>query len=310
MLVPRRFFPSISSLLALEAVERLGSATAAAEELFLTHSAVSRQLKVLEEQLGVKMFIRQGKGLSLTPVGVEYARSMRDCLHDMARASLRIKASGSRSSLNLAVLPAFGMHWFSPRLRRFIDVNSGIIVNMSTRLLPFDFNREKFDAAIHYGKEDWPGVNYLALAGERVLPVCAPDFLTGAVVNPEDLLESPLLHLENRPGAWEEWFVAQGVQVDRLRGMLFDQFANMTEAAVLGFGVALLPEFLAEAEISKGRLVAAFARPLETGGCYYLVWPNTREPSRPLEQLVQWLKLEGDIKVPPSLMARDRFNVE
>ncbi|MET3614849.1 DNA-binding transcriptional LysR family regulator [Rhizobium aquaticum] len=290
MLAPRRFLPSISSLLALEAVDRLGSATAAAEELSLTHSAVSRQLKVLEEQIGVTLLRRVGKGLALTPSGADYARSVRDCLNDLARASLKIRAGGARSSLNLAVLPAFGMHWLAPQLKAFSTQYPDVTANLTTRLSPFDFAREKFDAAIHYGGQDWQGVDYLELSRERVIPAASPELLAHGPKTAEELLSMPLLHLESRPGAWEEWFAAQGAEADRLRGMLFDQFTAMAEAAALGFGVALLPEYLAESEFLRGRLHPAFPDYLPLAGRYYLVWPNSLPPSRPLASLIAFLK--------------------
>lgn len=291
MIAPRRFLPSISSLLALEAVERLGSATAAAEELALTHSAVSRQLKTLQDQIGVTLLRREGKGLVLTPAGVDYAASIRDYLQDLARASLKIRAAGEQSSLNIAVLPAFGTHWLLPRLRRFAAEHPEITLNFGTRLSPFDFTREPFDAAIHFGGADWPGATHLELARERVIPACAPGLAAGPL-GPEDLLDLPLLHLESRPGAWEDWFARQGCPAGHLRGMLFDQFGQMAEAAALGYGVALLPAFLAEAEFRSGRLHPAVAGYTEVDGAYHLVWPQVRPPSRALQRLLGWMEAE------------------
>lgn len=295
MIAPRRFLPSISSLLALEAVARLGSATAAADELSLTHSAVSRQLKVLEEQVGATMFRREGKGLTLTSAGAEYAKSVRDCLHNLARASLKVKADGTRSSLNLATLPAFGMCWLGPRLRDFNVRHPEIMVHIGTRLSPFDFNRDKFDAAIHFGQRDWQGVNYLELVRERVIPACAPTLISGRGLSPDDLLAMPLLHLESRPGAWEEWFEAQGRPADRIQGMLFDQYVPMAEAAALGFGVALLPEFLAQQEFGRGRLVPACGDYLDVTGSYFLVWPSGTGPSHPLDLFLDWIGGQADL---------------
>lgn len=290
MIAPRRLLPSISSLLALEAVDRLGSATAAADDLALTHSAVSRQLKTLEEQIGVTLLRREGKGLTLTPAGIEYAASIRDYLQDLARASLKIRAAGERSSLNIAVLPAFGTHWLLPRLRQFTGDNPDIIINFATRLSPFDFTREPFDAAIHFGNADWPGANHLELGRERVIPACAPELINGGPVRPQELLSRPLLHLESRPGAWEDWFARQGCLAGHLRGMLFDQFSQMAEAAALGFGVALLPAFLAEAEFAAGRLKPAVESYTVVDGAYHMVWPQLRNPSRPLQKLLNWLQ--------------------
>ncbi|MFE1599204.1 LysR family transcriptional regulator [Methylobacterium sp. ID0610] len=290
MIAPRRFLPSIRSLLALEAVDRLGGASAAAQDLSLTHSAVSRQLKVLEEQIGVALLVRQGRHLTLTPAGADYARAVRACLQDLARASLKLRASGSQDALSLAILPAFGTHWLGPRLARFAGRHPEVVVHLSTRLAPFDFAQEKFDAAIHYGARDWPGVAYLELAQERVVPACAPGLLAQAASDPAALLRLPLLHLDSRPGAWEEWFEAQGCRADDLRGMLFDQFTTMAEAAALGLGVALLPDFLAEKEIAAGRLIRAFPQAVATPGRYYLVWPSLRRPNTALDRFIAWLR--------------------
>jgi LysR family transcriptional regulator, glycine cleavage system transcriptional activator len=290
MIAPRRFLPSVSSLLALEAVERLGSATLAAGELSLTHSAISRQLKHLEEQIGVALFERTGRALVLTPSGRDYAATARGYLQDLARSSLKLRAAGARMSLNLAVLPAFGTHWLLPRLKAFTDAHPEVTVNLSTRLAPFDFARDAFDAAVHFGVRDWQGVEYLELMRERVIPAGAPLLLPDGPLSPERLLTLPLLHLESRPGAWEDWFARRRVPVDRLRGMLFDQFSHMSEAAALGFGLALLPSFLFEAEAARGRLVAAAEGydVLEAG--YHLVWPEGRVISKPLGMLVEWLR--------------------
>lgn len=290
MIAPRRFLPSISSLLALEAVDRRGSATAAAEELALTHSAVSRQLKTLQDQIGVTLLRREGKGLALTPAGIDYAASIRDYLQDLARASLKIRAAGEQSSLNIAVLPAFGTHWLLPRLSAFAHGNPDITINFATRLSPFDFTREPFDAAIHFGRADWPGATHLELAREQVIPACAPSLAGRGSLRPQDLPALRLLHLETRPGAWEDWFARQGCPAGHLRGMLFDQFSQMAEAAVLGFGVALLPSFLAEAEFAKGRLVPPVDLTTEVEGAYYIVWPQISTPSRPLQKLLKWLQ--------------------
>ena len=290
MIAPRRFLPSVSSLLALEAVDRLGTATAAAEDLALTHSAISRQLKALQDQIGVTLFRREGKGLALTPAGVEYAASIRDYLKYLARASLKIRAAGERSSLNLAVLPAFGTHWLLPRLKRFTDQHPEITINLGTRLGPFDFSSDPFDAAIHFGGQNWPGVDYLELTREEITPACAPNLLKTCALAPRDLLTMPLLHLESRPGAWEDWFAVHGCEECHLRGMLFDQFSQMAEAAAQGFGVALLPRFLAELEFQSGRLRPAVEGYMTVDGRYYLVWPQLRAPSRPMQHLLKWLQ--------------------
>lgn len=286
-MLPRRFLPSISSLLALEAVERRGTATAAAEELSLTHSAISRQLKVLEDQMAVPMFVRDGKRLALTLAGQQYARTVRGVLQDLAQASLHLRAAGAKQTINLGTLPAFAMHWLAPRLRAFQTAHPDILVNQYTRLAPFDFGNEALDAAIHYGTQDWAGVNYLWLKNDRVIPACAPDM---GPFTPQQLLDQPLLHLDTRPGAWEAWFATHGVTAERLRGNLFDQFAAMAQAARTGQGVALLPDYLAEDAFASGTLVPAVPDYVATEGAYYLVWPNNRELPEPLRDLIVMLR--------------------
>jgi LysR family glycine cleavage system transcriptional activator len=290
MFGPRRLLPSISSLLALEAVDRLGSATAAAEELSLTHGAISRQIKVLEGQVGVRLVVRDGARLKTTPAAHDYCQRLRTILRDLSRSTLTLSANPAGGSLNLAILPAFGVHWLAPRLKSFALAHPEVTVNLSTRLRPFDLKAETLDAALHYGKRDWPGVRYLELAKERVLPVCAPGLLDHPVRSAAEFLTLPLLHLETRTAAWAEWFAGQGIEAPVPTGMLFDQFATMAQAAVHGMGVALLPHYLAEVEIDLGRLVSAFGEPVPISGCYFLVWPEQDPVPPQVDTFVSWLR--------------------
>ncbi|WP_138472576.1 LysR substrate-binding domain-containing protein [Poseidonocella sp. HB161398] len=290
MSIPRRFLPSISCLLALEAVDRLGSAVAAAADLSLTHSAVSRQLKALEEQMGVPLLVRDGKGLKLTAAGAGYARAVRGCLGTLAEASLRLRAAGAADSLSLALPPAFGEHWMAPRLFAFMRRHPGLAVHQRTRSGPVDVAGERLDAAVQRGAGGWPGLRELALAEDRLVPVGAPELLPAGVPAPAALLALPLLHLEGRPGAWESWFQQQGVAPGRLRGPLFDRFGALAAAAAAGLGLALLPDFLADKEIAAGRLAAAGAGWSDPASRYWLVWPREAEPGPALRLLLAHLR--------------------
>ena len=289
MIAPRRFLPSISSLLALEAVDRLGSASAAAEELALTQSAISRQLKTMEEQLGVELVQRNRVRLHLTPAAQEYVLTARAALTQLAQASLKLKANPTGGTFSLSILPAFGMHWLAPRLQDFARRHPEVSVNLSTRLKPFDFASEPFDAAIHFGRRDWAGVDYLKIMREEVLPVCAPD-LRQSTNDPGWLRTAPLLHLDTRPDAWERWFAVHGLAAPGLRGMLFDQFSTMIPAVANGLGVALLPSYLVAGDLTKGRLVVACDGPAISLGSYYLVWPQDRVVAPPLASFRTWLQ--------------------
>ena len=289
MIAPRRFLPSVNALLAFEAVARLGSATLAAQELSLTQSAISRQLKTLEAQLNVALLDRQGRQLVLTEAGKSYVIQVRDVLNRLAQASITARTNPIAGALNLAILPGFGMHWLAPRLRDFAQSHPEVTVNLSTRLHPFSFQNSPFDAAIHFGKEDWPGVRYLPLMPETVVPVCAPELLTEPLEDPSQILRYALLHLDTRPRGWSRWLSALGVTQEPPAGMMFDQFSTMAQAAVHGLGVALLPTLSAEPYLRDGQLVLASTQTTQSIGNYYLVWPEDRAETAALQSFKTWL---------------------
>jgi DNA-binding transcriptional LysR family regulator len=288
MFAHRRFLPSIPALLAFEATARLGSATAAAQELSLTQSGISRQLKTLEDQIGADLFAREGRALVLTPAGRDYGVQVRDILMRLGSASVAAGANPLGGALNLAILPAFGMHWLAPRLADFARAHPEVTVNLSTRLAPFDFRAAPFDAAIHFGRKDWPGAQHLHLMPENVVAVAAP----GTVAQGADagaLAHLPLLHLDTRPRAWARWFAAQDLPPPGTAGMVFDQFSTMAQAAIHGLGVALLPDFVAEAHLRSGALARAATDMGQSIGDYYLVWPAERPDPPSLASFRLWL---------------------
>jgi LysR family transcriptional regulator, glycine cleavage system transcriptional activator len=286
-MLPRRYLPAIPALMALEAVDRLGTASAAAEELSLTQGAVSRALQGLEAQLGVTLLTRERQRLHLTPAARDYVAEVRKALHLLASASITLRANPLGGSLNLAILPAFGMHWLAPRLARFAQGHPEVTVNLSTRLRPFDLAGTGFDAAIHYGRQDWPGVDYLKLMDEEVIAVAAPGF--PALGKATDILSHPLLQLESRPGDWGRWLAHHGAAGQRPPGMMFDQFATLTQAAIHGLGLALIPTFLIRRELDEARLTPVFGGPVAALGSYYLVWPRATPDRAPLRSFRDWL---------------------
>lgn len=288
MSTARRYLPSIAALTALEAVERLGTASAAAEALSLTQGAISRQLRALEDQLGVPLMIRERQRLRLTPAALDYVAEVRKALGILSSAALTLKTNPRGGSLNLAILPAFGMHWLAPRLADFAARHPEVSINLSTRLRPFDFATEPFDAAIHYGHRDWPGAEHLKLMEEEILAVGAPGLLPAPLTAPEEVLRLPLLQLQSRTGDWGRWLTHHGAPGHRPGGMLFDQFATMTQAAIHGLGLALLPVFLIGRDLAEGRLIPAYGAPVKALGSYYLVWPGERPERGPLASFRAW----------------------
>ncbi|MCR8723766.1 LysR family transcriptional regulator [Frigidibacter sp. ROC022] len=290
---PKRFLPPISALRALEAFARTGNVTVSGRELGLSQSAVSRQLRVLEEYLDTDLFIRNRKRITLTAAAQSYANEVRRGLEQIANASLRLKANPTGGLLNLAILPAFGMRWLAPKLPDFVRRHPQVTVNLGTRLTPFDFREEAFHAAIHFGQPDWPEVHHLKLMREEVIAVAAPEMAAGFIPgDPASIFALPLLHLDSRPDAWENWARQLGFEVAPPRGMLVDQFASIVQAAVHGMGVALAPTFLIDQEIADGRLVAAPGVAPISIGDYYLVWPKTDAPFAPCRMFEQWLRTQ------------------
>ncbi|MCO5399040.1 transcriptional regulator GcvA [Ralstonia soli] len=292
MFPSRRFLPPMSLLCAFEAAARHQSFTGAAVELHLTQSAVSRQIRALEDRLGAELFVRERQTVRLSPAGQAYAEEVRAALMRISSATLGFRANPQGGSLNLAILPTFGTRWLAPRLPQFFDQHPGITLNLTTRLAQFDFQLEAVDAAIHFGPPHWPGGELALLMSETVVPACSPALLARyGFEQPQDLLRAPLLHLASRPDAWSRWLASYQVDAVDTQGMLFDQFATVAQAAVAGLGVALLPRFLILHELQQGDLVRVLPHmpERESAEHYYLAWPTGRSEYPPLQALRRWL---------------------
>ncbi len=286
----RRYLPSIAWLTAFEAVARLKSVTDAAAELDLSQGAVSRMIQKLEDQLNVRLFLRIKKRLVLTPQGAAYANDIRGALSTISNSSFSLATNPDGGTLELAILPAFGTHWLAPRLADFLAKHPGVSINLSTRILPFDFAKERFHAAIHFGEDDWLGSQSLKLMDENTVPVIAPRFVgRSGNVGAKTLEAIPLLSLRTRPDDWASWFAAQGSGFLPSSRMEFDQFAAMRQAAISGAGAALMPSYLVENDLEEGRLATVENAVNSSKGAYYLVWPETLKDYPPLVKLRAWI---------------------
>lgn len=290
MLISRRYLPPTHLLNAFETAARKGNFSEAARELNLTQSAVSRQIQALEKLLEVQLFVRKRQKVYLSDAGKAYADQIREALQLIASASVNLQTNPDGGILNLAILPTFGTRWLAPRLPDFLSAAPGITINLSTRMEPFDFSQERLDAAIHFGKPDWPDTNMIHLMGETVLPACSPSFMAQyGPISLQNLDQIPLLHLESRPDAWINWCRNQNVKYDNKGGMIFDQFATATNAALSGLGMALLPTFLIGQELKTGALLPAINLPIKSEEAYYLVWPKERDRFPPLVAFRKWI---------------------
>jgi LysR family transcriptional regulator, glycine cleavage system transcriptional activator len=238
--------------------------------------------------------VRERQTVRLTTAGESYAGDVRAALQRVSSATLGFRANPQGGTLNLAILPTFGMRWLAPRLPGFTALHPGITLNLTTRLAQFDFQSDQVDAAIHYGLPHWPGAGLDFLMKEVVVPACSPALRKShRLARPADLRKAPLLHVMSRPDAWARWFAAMEVPFSDAQGMLVDQFAVAAQAAISGLGVALLPRFLVESELARGDLVLAVDRPLETPESYYLAWPLQRENYPPLKAFRDWIRSQA-----------------
>ena len=304
----RRVLPSTQALTCFDAAARHESYTRAAEELFLTQSAVSRQIAALEAFLGTALFRRTRHGVALTPAGLQYARQVALRLQALERDTLDAMAhQGQGGALTLAAVPTFATRWLIPRLPAFAALHPEIVVHLETRTRPFLFADTGFDAALYAGTPEqvahWPGTQAHWLMHEDVVPVCSPKLLEAAErrgrgrahqgVSPLQLAELPLLQQSTRPYGWRQWFDAMGTPAPRaLEGPRYELFSMLAVAASHGLGVALMPTMLIEAELGRGELVLASPQPLRGERGYYLVAPVQGNAPALMEAFLPWLQAQ------------------
>ena len=289
----RRKIPGTELLIAFETAARHQSFTRAAEELALTQSAVCRQISALESNLGVQLFNRIKKRVTLSEAGQIYARQIRENLKRIEHDTLSLMAHrGSGGVLELAVIPTFATSWLIPRLGDFHEQHPGITLDLSSRAEPFMFTDTAFDAAIHFGDPLWPGAVTEYLFGEEMIPVCKPELLSnGAPITPAELETMPLLHQSARPDAWSDWFEYAGQgNVNAMGGARYELFSMLVEAAKAGLGVALVPHFFVINELASGKLVSPCPIALQSQRSYYLVYPENKVGSASLQVFCQWLR--------------------
>ncbi|MFN7156221.1 MAG: LysR family transcriptional regulator [Acidovorax sp.] len=292
-LLRRSFLPSTADLLAFEAAARHQSVSRAAEELHLTQSAVSRQIRQLEDQLGTALFHRVRQRVVLTDAGRVYAADVLAVLQQLSASTQKAMAFSSTDGLlNLAVLPTLGTRWLIPRLPRFMALHPDVTVNFSARTEPFDFAGTPFDAAIHFGAPHWAGAVCQYLMHEEVVPVCSPGYQSQhGIHTPQDIARVVLLQQSTRPTQWAEWFERVGAPTNlALRGPRSEQFAMIAQAAVSGLGAALLPRFLIEPELTAGSLIELSTTVLTSSDdAYYLVYPETRAQTPLVKAFRDWV---------------------
>jgi LysR family glycine cleavage system transcriptional activator len=285
--------PSLNGLRAFEAAARLTSFTLAAAELNVTQTAISHQIRRLEEQLGIKLFIRQNRALALTRQAQDYLPSVRTAFEDLRRATARLHRAEQEERLTVSTTASLATKWLVSRVAAFQDANPGMEVRITTSTHLVDFHREEVDIAVRYGRGVWPGLRAHWLMAERLFPVCSPALLNGAnpLRQPADLAHHTLLHTSLPRDEWNLWLTAAGLPhaIAARRGLSFDLGFMAIQAAVEGLGIALGRSHLVEADIAAGRLVAPFDTELPRDAGYYVVTPEATADTTKIALFRDWL---------------------
>jgi len=288
--MPRRL-PPLTTLPAFDAAARHLSFTKAAAELHVTHGAVSRAIRNLEEQLGTRLFERGTRSVQLTSEGAAYAAEIGAALDRIGAATIVASAPKSAGVLNVSTSDGFAGRWLVPRLHRFHRANRDIDVRLSTSGTFSDFIRDGIDIAIRYGAGGYEGVISEFLAEEEVSPVCSPELLQGehALRTPNDLKHHRLIH-DNFRIDWATWLRAAGLDdINPNNGVRYESAAYAVEAAVHGEGVLLGRSALVSADLVAGRLVRPFDLALKSRWNYYVVYPDGALRQRKVRAFRDWL---------------------
>ncbi|KRP94360.1 transcriptional regulator GcvA [Bradyrhizobium sp. NBAIM20] len=286
--------PSLNGLRAFEAAARHLSFTLAASELNVTQTAISHQIRRLEEELGIRLFIRQNRALALTPEARDYLPGVRAAFNDLRLATDRLLRKDDDKVLTVSTLASLAAKWLLPRLTDFQEQHPGIDVRITTSTSLVDFQRDNVDAAIRYGRGQWPGLRADWLMADELFPVCSPSLLRGdkPLRRPEDLRNHPLLHTSStNSDDWRLWLTAAGLPADIARhpGITFDMIFMTIQAAIDGIGVAMGRTSYVQDDIAKGRLVVPFKIALPADAGFYLVAPDGRREAPKLAAFRQWV---------------------
>jgi LysR family glycine cleavage system transcriptional activator len=287
-----RRLPSLRAVRAFEAAARHESFTNAAEELAVTHAAISRHIRDLEEWLGTPLFRRTGRGVELTAAGDRLSRRLTPLFDELADAiSEAMSDEAGPRELTVTVQTAFAARWLVPRLGRFIERHPEISLNLDPTDTLANFRADPAELGIRMGDGDWEDVEAELLVQAAVFPVCSPDLLAGRRLrNPNDLRHFTLLHEESRHW-WSEWLSAAGARgVDPTRGPMLQGHLAI-EAAEAGQGFALADNVVAVDSLAEGWLIRPFDIDLPQES-YYFVRPQGASESRAAHHFRQWVKEE------------------
>jgi len=287
---------AVLPLLALRAFSetaRLGTLKAAAEHMGVTPGAISQQIRLLEERLGVTLLVRGRYGVQLTDAGTRLYPGLSRGFGQIESALAELHTAARTPSLTVSTVPAFAATWLVPRLGDFAARHPGIEVRVEASAKLVDLQRDRVDVALRHGLGHYPGLHSIALMAPVLLPVASPALLADgpAIAEPVDCLHYPLLH-DGERADWPLWLQAHGCAVDGRcsRGPSFDEDLLLLRAAVAGQGIALVQDYHAQEDLRSGRLVVAVDRPWPARFAYYAVAHEDALKRPQVRAFVDWVR--------------------
>ncbi|MBN9358667.1 LysR family transcriptional regulator [Herbaspirillum huttiense] len=281
----------LNALRAFEVSARHLSFTRAAEELSVTQTAVSMQVKNLEQRLGVTLFRRLPRGLALTDEGLALLPVVAQSFGRIADVLAQFEDGRRREVLTVGVVGTFAVGWLMPRLREFQQQHPFVDLRLLTNNNRVDLAGEGLDYAIRFGDGAWHGTEAERLFEAPLAPMCAPE-IAARLRTPSDLVAETLLR-SYRSDEWHRWFAAAAAPCPPLRGFVFDSSLALAEAAAQEAGVALLPVMMFERELRQGRLVCPFEQRIVLGA-YWLTRLKSRPQTAAMAAFRTWLKVQAD----------------
>ncbi len=292
--------PPMTTLPVLEAAARLQSFSAAAEELHVTHGAVSHQIRSLENHLGVALFAREGRRVVLTPEGAGLAEAVRLALAKVADAVDALNPVERERKLKISVLPSFASRWLMPRLGRFLEAHPQYEIAVEAMQTRANFTTDGVDVAIRFGVGPWPGFHSEHIADDTYFLACSPTFRRGKLpTKPSQLAGLPLMR--NEPTLWEKWFAAAGLDMAApMSGIDYNDAALFIQQAIAGEGIVLVRRSLIGDDLANGKLVKLFDVEVESANSYHLVCLPQHANSRKVRAFRDWFAREVDwLELPP-----------
>lgn len=298
-----RRLPPLNALKTFEAVARLSSITRAGEELCVSHSSVSQQVKVLENYFGQKLFLRRGRSIEPTNAALAYLEEVRTCLDRIAISSEALTRYGKQQTISLNATPSFAMRWLIPKTASFQMMYPSIKLEISTSASDhIDDLRESYDFVFRRDWMDQRGLECHRILDDFQTPVMSPTLHEANQIEaPKDLANLTILHMRSRPDAWAHWFSMHGLEEElpSTDGPIYDHFFLSLQAAIAGHGIAIGSRVLIEEDIENGRLMTPYPLSNIEGPGFHVLFRPELHNDQAGRKFIKWLEQASETELTP-----------